>query len=59
MEAQVEAGSIGCAQGASITRTGSRDNFTTHPLISSGPSPTPDPHSLAAPKYMPYTPDDP
>jgi hypothetical protein len=51
------AGSIGRAQGASIARTGSRDNLTTHPLLSSGPSPpspTLDPHS--APKYVPYTP---
>ncbi|OJA12648.1 hypothetical protein AZE42_07958 [Rhizopogon vesiculosus] len=52
-----QAGSIGRAQGASITRTGSRDNLTTHPLLFSGPSPpspTLDPHSV--PKYVPYTP---
>jgi len=56
-EALFPSGSIGRVQGASMTRTGSRDNLTTHPLLSSGPSPpspTPDPHS--APKYLPYTP---
>ncbi|OAX31394.1 hypothetical protein K503DRAFT_91724 [Rhizopogon vinicolor AM-OR11-026] len=33
-----------------------RDNLTAHPLISSSPFPTPHPHSLAAPKYVSYTP---
>ncbi|KAG0701109.1 hypothetical protein DFH29DRAFT_580744 [Suillus ampliporus] len=54
-------GSIGRVQGASIVRTVSRDNLTTHPLLSSGPSshspsPTPDAQSSSATKYVPYTP---
>lgn len=53
--------SIGRVQGASIARTGSRDNLATHPLLSSGtstlsPSPTPETQSSSTPKYVPYTP---
>lgn len=53
--------SIGRAQGASIARTGSRDNLATHPLLSPGPStlspsPTPETQSSSTPKYVPYTP---
>ncbi|KAG1767533.1 hypothetical protein EDD22DRAFT_875284 [Suillus occidentalis] len=55
--------SIGRVQGASIARTGSRDNLATHPLLSSGsstpglsPSSTLDTQSSSTPKYVPYTP---
>ena len=51
------AGSIGRAQGAFIARTASRDSLSTHPLLSSGPSPpSPTPDSHSPPKYVPYTP---
>ncbi|KAG1841241.1 hypothetical protein DFJ58DRAFT_77051 [Suillus subalutaceus] len=60
-EGHFPAVSIGRVQGASIARTGSRDNLATHPLLSSGPStlspsPTPETQSSSTPKYAPYTP---
>lgn len=53
--------SIGRVQGASIARTGSRDNLATHPLLSSGSSTlslssTLETQSSSTPKYVPYTP---
>ncbi|KAG2113693.1 hypothetical protein DEU56DRAFT_905411 [Suillus clintonianus] len=60
-DAHFPATSIGRVQGASIARTASRDNLTTHPLLSAGPSslspsPTPETQSSSTPKYAPYTP---
>ncbi|KAG1730216.1 hypothetical protein EDB19DRAFT_2011974 [Suillus lakei] len=60
-EGHFPATSIGRVQGAAIARTGSRDNLTTHPLLSSSPSslspsPAPETQSSSTPKYVPYTP---